>query len=200
MDIALLRQLPIFSSLPEDEMIDLLFSNTNALRKYEQGQFIKLRGDVVRGVCVLASGSIRGIMGNEEGREISVETHHAPALLASAFVFASNNHLPVHLEAMTDCEVLFISRERLLSAMQANQSFLVAFLQLVSDRGEFLSRRLREFAVMDLKSRVVAYYKEHGEIGNQSDLALHLGVARPSLTKAISELARDGVIIKKRNG
>ena len=68
------------------------------------------------------------------------------------------------------------------------------FLQLVSDRTLFLSKKLNAFALQSLKSRILNYLRMHGTILNQQEVAQILGVARPSLERALSELASEGCI------
>ena len=68
------------------------------------------------------------------------------------------------------------------------------FLQLVSDRTLFLSKKLNAFALQSLKSRILNYLRMHGTILNQQEVAQILGVARPSLARALSELASEGCI------
>lgn len=197
MDITALKAIPLLATLSEEELIRLLFSTKHALHRYAKGTFIRLRGDEVDSLIILAEGTIKGIMDNESGREVTVESHEAPAVLASAFVFATSHELPVNLEAERDCEMFFVPRDVLLETMLSNRRFLEEYLRTISDRGVFLSGRLREFAVTDLKNRILEYYREHGEIGNQTELAQRLGVARPSLTRALTELAKEGKVKKE---
>ena len=68
------------------------------------------------------------------------------------------------------------------------------FLKMITDRSLFLSKKLNEFALQSLKSRLLNYVKMHGSIGSQQEVAHILGVARPSLARAISELSNEGCI------
>ena len=62
------------------------------------------------------------------------------------------------------------------------------FIEMISDRSLFLSKKLNEFALQSLKSRLLNYLKINGRIDNQQEVAFILGVARPSLARALSEL------------
>lgn len=65
----------------------------------------------------------------------------------------------------------------------------------VDFRPELIStKKLNEFALQSLKSRLLNYVKMHGGIGSQQEVAHILGVARPSLARAISELSNEGCI------
>ena len=66
------------------------------------------------------------------------------------------------------------------------------FLTDISDRSAFLGRKLNEFALLDLKKRILEYLKTNPVIRNQREVAQRLGVTRPSLARALSELAKEG--------
>ena len=124
----------------------------------------------------------------------TIETLKAPQLLAPAFVFASENRFPVNIEAKEKCEILIINKNVFLEFLHRHPTVMRNFLQLVSDRTLFLSKKLNAFALQSLKSRILNYLRMHGTILNQQEVAQILGVARPSLARALSELASEGCI------
>ena len=64
----------------------------------------------------------------------------------------------------------------------------------------FLSRRLNEFALQTLSSRIVSYIEHNGVLNNIQEAAFILGVARPSLSRALGQLVEQGVIVKTDGG
>ena len=61
-------------------------------------------------------------------------------------------------------------------------------------------RRLSEFALQTLSSRIVSYIRENGPVDNLQQTAFILGVARPSLSRAVSQLVGQGVLEKSDDG
>ncbi len=194
MKIEKLMVAPLFKGFEEEELALLLFSGCTSPRTYPSGTIMHLQGDVVKGLHILVEGRVKTTMGNDDGKVITVETIDAPSAFAPAFVFASDNHFPVNVIADTDCEVIMISRERMLDMMSKNPQFMENVLRDISDRNVFLTHRLRQFAITNLKRRILEYLKEHGPIKNQVEVAQILGVARPSLSRALAELEREGKI------
>ena len=131
-----------------------------------------------------------------EGKELTVEEIGAPNLLASAFIFATENRFPVNVEAIGLCEVFIIGKERFLEFMRLHPLMMQNFLKDISDRSVFLSRKLNEFALLNLKTRLLNYLETHSVIHNQQEVAQKLGVTRPSLARALSELVNEGKIKK----
>ena len=153
-----------------------------------------MQGEAYRSLFILCCGSVRTQMVSAEGKQLTIETLKAPQLLAPAFVFASENRFPVNIEAKEKCEILIINKNVFLEFLHRHPTVMRNFLQLVSDRTLFLSKKLNAFALQSLKSRILNYLRMHGTILNQQEVAQILGVARPSLARALSELASEGCI------
>ena len=66
---------------------------------------------------------------------------------------------------------------------------------VISNRSQLLSDRLNQFALQNLKFRLLNYIKVHRYIVSQQQVSQILGVARPSLARAISELIAEGNIV-----
>lgn len=195
MNIPLLQSHPLFHGLSEENLMQLLLLSNNAIRRYRCGDFIAMQGDICRSLYVLTEGSVRAQMVSAEGKQLTIDHLQAPELLAPAFLFASENRFPVNIEALTDCEVVAVNQKSFLALMQSYPVLLENFLRVMSDRSLFLSRKLNEFALQSLKSRLLNFLQLHGTITNQQEVAYILGVARPSLARALAELVAEGSII-----
>lgn len=74
------------------------------------------------------------------------------------------------------------------------------FLTIISDHSLFLSRRINEFALQSLSSRITGYLKDNHAIRNLQEVAFILGVARPSLSRMIAQMVDQGVVRKTPDG
>ena len=72
--------------------------------------------------------------------------------------------------------------------------------EVLSNRSNFLSGKMRSFAVNGLRNRVVEYLDEHGSITSVAAVAQELGATRPSLSRVLSEMLSEGVIVKDGKG
>ena len=187
MEIHTLLKMPPFQGITEEELLSLILAPEHARRQCKPADFIAMQGEAYRSLFILCCGSVRTQMVSAEGKQLTIETLKAPQLLAPAFVFASENRFPVNIEAKEKCEIF-------LEFLHRHPTVMRNFLQLVSDRTLFLSKKLNAFALQSLKSRILNYLRMHGTILNQQEVAQILGVARPSLARALSELASEGCI------
>lgn len=189
----------LFSGCNRELVDDFLRHSPGKITAYAQGDIIALQGDRCRSLLLLCEGSLSARMTNDEGKEIIVEVLHAPDVLAPAFLYGSENRFPVTLQAEEAVHVWSLSQEDFLKMMETDKHVLRNFLQYISDRCLFLSRKLGEFALQNLSDRVVGYLKRYGFIQNIQEVASKMGVARPSLSRTIAALVGKGTVVKEGN-
>ena len=156
--------MPPFQDITEEELLSLILAPEHAHRQYKPADFIAMQGEAYRSLFILCNGSVRTQMVSAEGKQLTIETLKAPQLLAPAFVFASENRFPVNIEAKEKCEILVINKNIFLEFLHQHPAVMRNFLQLVSDRTLFLSKKLNAFALQSLKSRILNYLRMHGTI------------------------------------
>jgi CRP/FNR family transcriptional regulator, dissimilatory nitrate respiration regulator len=196
MDYSILSDSPLFKGLYPDEVEDLLSHVPHKLRKYSEGSMIALSGDIVSNLLVVISGTVKGEMVDYAGRVIKIEDIPAPGALASAFLFGSGNRFPVNVVAMSETELLCIEKTDFLKLLKGNETILANFLNLVSNRSQFLSEKIKFLNFKTIKGKLAHYIlqkagKEGTEVNlviTQGELADFFGVARPSVARAIKEL------------
>ena len=168
--------------------------------RYAKGDIMAMQGYACRSLFLLCSGSAYARMVSEEGRELTLDTLNAPEVLASSFLFSSKGVFPVTILAASACEVQLVGRECLRQLIHADSVVMSNFIEIVSDHSIFLSNRLAEFALQTLSSRIVGYIKQYGSLTNLQETAFIMGVARPSLSRAVSQLVGQGVLRKTDAG
>ena len=172
MDIHKMLESELFEGISEEELTEMIYSNPNSIKQYSKGDIIAYQGDEVKGLMILTEGVVNNLLGEGGKKQVIVKTLHAPTFIAPAFVFASDPRFQTTIQAAIDSEVVLITRDRLIR----------------------YAKRLSEFSTMTLKARLLKYIQENGPITNQTELAQHMGVARPSLSRALSELQEEGKI------
>ena len=139
------------------------------------------------------------------GRVIKIEDIPAPGALASAFIFGSKNRFPVNVLATSDTEILAIGKPDFLKLLMNNDKILVNFLDMISNRSQFLSEKIKFLNFKTIKEKLAHYIlqkagKDRSSVKlslTQNDLADFFGVTRPSVARAIGDLEEDGLIQAK---
>lgn len=191
---------PLFAGVRRDDIDRFLHDSPSRIDQYRKGDMVALQGSTYRSLMLLCEGTLSARMGNEDGKEIMIETLHAPEVLAPAFLYGAENVLPVTLRAEDDVRVWLLSRDAFLKMMETDSVLLGNFIRGISDRSIFLSRKLNEFALQNLNTRIISYLRNKGEIRSIQEVAFIMGVARPSLSRTIQAMVEQGILCKTDNG
>lgn len=186
--------------MPKEEIDKLRCNIDYKTTYYKKGELIASQGDVISGLYMLTKGKVKTEIVSNSGLVVSVEELTAPYPLAAAFIFADKNRFPVEVTALEECEVVLISKLSIERQMAKCPGFLRGFMAFTANRVQFLSERLKVFSHKGIKAKVAYYILQHDkdgsfELGRSiASLAEYFGVERPSLSRAISEMAKDGII------
>lgn len=192
--------MPLFRGGDMEVIGKILEESPGRFSTYGKGDIIAMQGYACRSLYLLCSGSVYARMVSEEGKEFTLDTLSAPEVLASSFVFSTEGIFPVTIIASTACGIWVVGRESIRKIIEADTTVLHNYLTVISDHSMFLSRRLNEFALQTLSSRIVSYIENNGPLGNLQEAAFILGVARPSLSRAVSQLVGQGILKKSGEG
>ena len=193
-------EMPLFKGGNKVNIEKIMHDFPSRYVHYKKGEIIATQGNACRSLYILCEGSVYAKMISEEGKEFTLDTLSAPDVLASAFVFSSEGIFPVTILANSDCDLWIVSKESLLRIIESEPLVLRNYLTVISDHSMFLSKRLNEFALQTLSSRILSYIEQNGSIQNLQEAAFILGVARPSLSRAILQLVGQGVLKKESKG
>lgn len=199
----LLSFCPLFLGLNSETIKELLSSTNHQSKKYAKGELIALSGEVIQSQLIVIEGSVRGEMIDFSGKTIKIEDIAAPRPLAPAFLFGSNNKFPVNIVANELVVILFIPKPAFIQMMQKNEKVLANFMNIISNRAQFLSNKIKFLSFQSIKGKLANYLlqqikKQKTDIvildKSQAQLADLFGVTRPSLGRAIREMDQEGII------
>lgn len=205
MDYSVLSQAPLFRGLTTDEIKKIISEFPHRIKKYKTGSLISQTGEPVNSLMVVINGTVKGEMVDYSGRVIKIEDIPAPGALASAFMFGNRNRFPVNVIAVSDTELLVIDKPDFLKLLMRNDKILVNFLNMISNRSQFLSEKIKFLNFKTIKGKLAHYILQKAGKNSlsilmdktQNELAEFFGVARPSLARAIGELEEEGYLEAK---
>lgn len=205
MDYSLLSKAPLFKGMTPDEVRIILSNVVFRVKKFQSGLMISQSGEPVNALIVVIRGVVKGEMVDYEGRVIKIEDIPAPGALASAFMFGSRNWFPVNVIAVSDGELLIIEKPDFLKLLMKSDTLLLNFLEMISNRSQFLSEKIKFLNFKTIKGKLANYILEKAgkesvsvTLGmTQNELADFFGVARPSVARALGDLEKEGYIDAK---
>jgi CRP-like cAMP-binding protein len=173
------------------------------IRRVPDGARLFSEGVEPKGIFLILDGRVRLVRSSSNGREQVLHEEGAGATLGEVPVFDGAGYVASAV-AVGDVTVCFVPRPALLDVLERNPASASAVIQV-------LAARLRKFAALveDLSLRAVgerlaeflvreAEASGAGELQlppTRDQLAAHLGTVREQVSRALSDLKREGIIM-----
>jgi CRP/FNR family transcriptional regulator, dissimilatory nitrate respiration regulator len=202
MNFDLLTRAPLFANISVADIKLLLTNIPHKIKRYKPGSTIAISGERVNSLYLVIKGVVKGEMVDYEGRIIKIEDIPAPEALAAGFIFGKMNVFPVNVISVTEVELLIIDKPDFLSVLHGSDIVLLNFLNMISNRSQFLSEKIRFLTFKTIKGKLAHYLLQRVRMDNytvvmdktQNEMAEFFGVARPSIGRALGELEDAGFI------
>jgi CRP-like cAMP-binding protein len=198
----------LFKGVSEEEIGVILKKYHYRLKSFEKEEYAVYAEDICNDLPLLFAGSVRGEMNDPSGKMVKIEDILAPAVLASAFIFGPENKYPVDVIANETSQILFFPKDTIIKIFRDYPEVLKNFLDDISNRAQFLTKKIRFLTFKTIREKLAHYLigltiqQENNLViipVTQIKLAEIFGVARPSLSRALAELEKDGYIEIVRN-
>ncbi len=201
-----LKDNPLFNGIKPEEIADLFSDVFYQERSYNNEEIIAFSDDECNDLLIVKEGSVRGEMIDFSGKTIKIEDILAPNPVASAFLFGQRRKLPVNIVANTKVKMIWIPRNSIIKMFQMNSDFLENYLNMISSRAQFLSMKIKFLSFKTIKGKIAQYLLDNLDPDSnkvllnrsQQSLANLFGVTRPSLARAMGEMANAGLIEVER--
>ena len=197
----ILRESPLFRGLDEQAITDLLARATYTTETYAENDIIARRDTAYSGLMIILRGSARGEVTDAAGRRRVIDNIPAPQPIAPAFLFGGYNRLPIDVTANENgTEIMTLHRGALFEMMQENTVVLSNFIDIISNRANYFSRKIYALSVLMLTEKVAALLLSSVSSGSDTvplqfeKMADELDITRNALEQTLAELAKRGTI------
>lgn len=194
----------LFVGLTEKEITNSFLRINFIEKNFTKDSTVLIQGNKYESLYIILSGNCYGEILDYSGKVVKVEDLHSPCLLAPAVLFAKNNKLPVSIISKTELQCLIIEKSNFLKLCQSNEKILKNFLELISEKFTFISKKLSFLAFKTIKEKLANYLlslpqNEDGSMeltSSMEELSDFFGVSRPSLSRVFVELVENKIIEK----
>lgn len=180
--------------------------------KKTAGEIFWAAGDKVTAIGMIVYGRLQVIREDAAGNRAIIAELNAGELFGESFVCAGEGESPVSVEAVTDCEVIFIPLQRILTPCTAACDFhnrLVAnLLKIISQKNMLLNQKIDILSRRNLRDKLMAYFllqidihkKNQFEIPfSRSQLADYLCVDRSAMSRELGKMRDEGILEFNKN-
>lgn len=211
----ILKDSPLFRGLDQQTIDTLLERSSYATTTYDHNDCIAKRDTAYSGLMIILKGSVRGEVTDAAGRRRIIDNIAAPQLIAPAFLFGGYNRLPIDVVANEDgTQIMTLHRGGLFEMMQDNTIVLSNFIDIISNRANYFSRKIYALSVLMLTEKVAALLLSSASAEEDTvplevkKMADELDITRNALEQTFAELAKKGyielsatqIVIRNRKG
>ncbi|HBD94458.1 MAG: hypothetical protein A2015_06500 [Spirochaetes bacterium GWF1_31_7] len=202
-----IKKVLIFSDIDNSLLLDQINKQRISVRTFEKGSFILHQDAEYDSLYAVINGICYSDMIDVSGKNIKIDDFQNGELIASGILFSCDNRLPVSVIAKSNCEILILDKKAILDLCMHSEGFLLDYMRLISDKVTFLTKKLLFISFKSIKSKLASFLvskikddKDYISIDQSiEDLANYFGVARPSLSRVISDLELEGIIFHEKN-
>jgi CRP-like cAMP-binding protein len=193
---------PLFAGITHEEVQRMLNGVHYQIKQFKTNDVIVCHGDECKSLQMVIEGNVRGEMMDATGRVLKIEDIGVPRPLAIAFLFGQNNRYPVTITANENSTLLILPRASVIKLIQSSEVFLTNFMNVISNRAQFITDKLKFHSFQNLRGKLADYFLELDRSNNgviyltktHEELGEMFGVARPSLSRTLRELHNEGLI------
>lgn len=192
----------IFEYLTDEELNKYTY-----IKNYKTSSIIFNEEQECNKIGFIISGSIKIITLTHTEKEEIITLLKTNDYFGDILTFSNTPYYLGHAICLKETTVRYISKQNLLLLFKLNQRFLEKFLSLLSTKALHLKQENKLFKHKNIKDRITHYLmsmeKNHPNglvyIFNVSDFSRLLSIPRPSVSRELSSMINEGLIIKGKD-
>jgi len=197
----LLRNVPLFAVLPENQLVLLTSSVTR--KRIPRGTAIIAAGDVTESLYVVIAGRLKVMISDDEGREVILSIL-GPNEFFGEMGLIDDHPRSASVVAIEPCEVLTLSKRDFNKCLKDNFEMAMTVMRGLVKRLREADQKIGSLALMDVYGRVARLLLEMSEVVDgqkvvtkklaKQDIAKMIGASREMVSRVMKDLQAAGSI------
>ena len=198
---AVLRSVPLFSSVPEEQL--RLLTTLVTRRSTTRGSIIMAAGDPTDSLYIILSGRLKVMMSDADGKEVILSIL-GPGEFFGEMGLIDDNPRSASVVAIEPCELLAITRRDFKKCMSDNAEMAMAVMRGLVRRLREADRKIGSLALLDVYGRVARLLLDMSETVDgqkmvtkrlpKQDIAKMIGASREMVSRVMKDLQVGGFI------
>ena len=209
-DILNLKKNILFNNYSLDKLVNIFKENENLffIKKYDKDNIIYFQNDLCNTFDIILSGEVIIRRFDLSGNTLIMNTFNQGSDISANLLFSNHNKYPMTIIAKTKTKMIHIDKEFIFNLCSKDQIFLKKLLTSIGEKNYILTQKIRLLSLENLREKIVFYLKhrylnENSKIlpilTTKKDLAEKLNVKRPSLSRSLIKLKKEGLIDYDKN-
>lgn len=195
----------LFSKMSDKEIEGILECSSSQIKGYSKNTKIFSQEDPPKALYILVSGSIVVCRDSLNGRRYIVTNIEENEMFGEVYVFLEGEEYPYYALATSDAKVLEIPKSFFFHSCKidcnGHNLMIRNMLKILSQKAFFLNNKVQLLSHGSLRQKIGKYIIEQLDESmyvklymNREELADYLSVARPSLSRELNKMQKDGLI------
>jgi len=198
-DYDFLQAIPVFSSLPDEVLRELLVRCRK--KKFRSGQHVFYQDDAVEHLYIVEMGSVEIYKSDVNGRKVTLWHVDAGKVFCLANLFAGRSF--ANALAQDDCLIFCLPRKDLDWILAQHHELALHFITCISSKMAGYATLLEDFTFKNVQERLVKILLTNSQPGKdkipvcsltQNELACRLGTCREVVSRSLTKLKNDGLL------
>ncbi len=208
----ILKSIALFEGISEEELQNLLECLSAKVNHYNKNQMIFIHGTKVKHFGIVLSGNVQVLKEDYYGNRSIVAMIDPGMLFAEAFAFAGIKKLPISVLATTECDILFIDYDKLITnctkVCPFHNRIIYNMLHIIASKNIILSQKIEFLSKRSTREKLLAYLLAQAQVSgkrsfaipfNRQELADYLSVDRSAMSQELGKLRDEGILHFHKN-
>ena len=204
--IPVLKKSSLAAGMSDEEVAELLASAQVHLREYPKGQIVFYEGDMPKSLYILLAGEVHILKDTFSGRRIFLSEINEPGDMFGEVYEVLKQPYDMYVETVTPVRLLEISSDlfTLEAGGELSRSALKIqrnLMRIFARKAYFMHNKIKVLASGSLREKIIRFLfielqgkRELELTGSREFMAAYLAVTRPSLSRELSAMQREGII------
>lgn len=210
--MTLLKKTCLFSGIKDEDISTMLNCLSARIASYQKEEFILHTGDLVDQVGMVLSGSVLIIKEDFWGNRSILSEISPGSLFAETYACIGTTPLEVSTVASSDCKVLFLDFQKLLttcsSACHFHTRLIRNLLSTLAQKNRILTKKLEHMSQKTTRDKLLSYLSAESLKAkspsftipfNRQQLADYLSVDRSAMSSELGKLRKEGILDYNKN-
>lgn len=199
----ILSQMPLFKSFTKEKLSSFFETIQYQMLHYDKGCIVFIENEECKELSIVLDGVIQIHKIDAFGKLLTIAEFKSGETLGENLLYGSGNRYPMTAVAKTNIILLRMPKDAVLQLCRKDDAFLTEFLKLLSDKALTLSERLKQVTLKTIRQKICesiyAEYMKQERLTirlplNRNEWAERLGVQRPSLSRELIKMRKEGII------
>ncbi|WP_069649408.1 Crp/Fnr family transcriptional regulator [Caloranaerobacter ferrireducens] len=201
--IPVLRKTKFFRNFSDKDIITLFNENNYKIKDYPKRTIIYLQNQKCKSFDMILKGIVTIKTIDENGKVLTVSEFKTGDTIGGNLLFADCNNYPMMVEAKTETTLLHMDKELVLRFCHTDMNFSNELLRSISNKILIIGTKLKSVTMKTIRQQIIEFLVNQYYIQNTLEIKLNmskkewaekLGVQRPSLSRELSKMKKEGLI------